>query len=171
MASFLQINCLENSLLKERRESIIKIEYVYTFQLTREQVWSCIQDEEALKKAIPGCKTFQKLAENEYSIEMGLSVGPVKGVFTGEVRQTDQEAPSFYRLHLKGKGKPGEVDAVADMQLQDCEEGTQILCTADVKVTGVLASVGQRIMNGVAKLMMGQFFKSMDKEMKLKLGA
>ncbi len=78
----------------------------------------------------------------------------------------DQQEPSSYRLLVRGKGLPGEIDAVADMQLDEIGQGTQLTCTTEVQVTGVLASVGQRVMGGVAKMVLGQFFKTVDKEMK-----
>ncbi|GED17370.1 CoxG family protein [Aneurinibacillus migulanus] len=144
----------------------IKIEYEYTFAMPREVVWNVIQDEDALRASLPGCKAFEHGEDDVYHAEMGVSIGPVKGIFTGEVQQINQEEPSYYRLLVRGKGKPGEIDAVADMKLDEAEQGTKLTCSADVQVTGVLASVGQRIMNGAAKVVLGQFFKAMDKEMK-----
>lgn len=144
----------------------MKIEFTYAFDMPREIVWKWLQDEEVLKKAIPGCKSFAQVDEGVYHAEMGLSVGPVKGLFSGQVQQADQQEPSFYRLLVRGKGMPGEIDAVADMKLDAAGEGTMLTCSAEVQVTGVLASVGQRVMSGVAKLVLGQFFKAADKEMK-----
>lgn len=145
----------------------VKIEYTYHFEMPREQVWNYIQNEQVLKKSLPGCKSFEQVGESKYHAEMGLSVGPVKGVFTGEVQQVDQEAPRFYRLLVKGKGKPGEIDAVAGMELEESgNQSCKLTCIADVQVTGLLASVGQRVMGGVAKLILGQFFKEVEKEMK-----
>ncbi|RXT06416.1 CoxG family protein [Ammoniphilus sp. CFH 90114] len=143
----------------------MNIEYKHTFPFSQDIVWMLIQDERILRNSIPGCQSFIKGDGDLYLVEMGLSVGPVKGAFTGEVQQVDQVAPSSYRLLLKGKGKPGEIDAIANMKLEEVENGTQVVCTADVRVTGMLASIGQRIMNGFAKLILGQFFKSVEKEM------
>ncbi|USG68430.1 carbon monoxide dehydrogenase subunit G [Brevibacillus ruminantium] len=146
-------------------EELLKIEYTHQFRLPLEAVWNGMQDEEVLRKAIPGCQTFSHIQENLYHAEMGISVGPVKGLFTCQVRQEDQQEPAFYRLVVKGKGGPGEIDAVAEMKLAAAGEGTELQCTAEVQVTGLLASVGQRVMNGVAKLVIGQFFKAAEKEM------
>ncbi|EMT53441.1 MULTISPECIES: CoxG family protein [Brevibacillus] len=143
----------------------MKIAYTHHFGLPLDAVWKGIQDEEVLKKAIPGCQAFSQVEENVYHAEMGISVGPVKGMFTGQVRQADQEEPFFYRLFVKGKGAPGEIDAVAEMKLEEEDTGVKLTCTAEVQVTGVLASVGQRVMGGVAKLVIGQFFKTAEKEM------
>ena len=144
----------------------MKLEHTYTFDIPRDVVWKLIQNEEVLKKSIPGCKSFAQMGDGIYQAEMGVSVGPVKGVFTGQVQQVDQKEPSSYRLLVRGKGLPGEIDAVADMQLDEVGQGTQLTCSTEVQVTGVLASVGQRVMGGVAKMVLGQFFKSVDKEMK-----
>jgi len=143
----------------------VRLEHTYTFALPRDVVWKLIQNEEVLKKSIPGCKSFSRMEDGIYHAEMGVSVGPVKGVFTGQVQQVDQQEPAFYRLLVRGKGLPGEIDAVADMHLDEAEQGTLLTCSTEVQVTGVLASVGQRVMGGVAKMVLGQFFKTVDKEM------
>lgn len=148
----------------------MKIEYTYHFNLPRAVVWEYIQNEQVLRSALPGCKSFEEGPGGNYLAEMGLNAGPVKGLFTAEVQQVDQFPPSSYRLIVKGKGKPGEIDAIADMILYEIEEGSQVMCLAEVEVTGVLASVGQRVMGGVAKVILGQFFKAAEAEMKKELG-
>ncbi|MCM3568655.1 CoxG family protein [Neobacillus mesonae] len=145
----------------------MNIEHTYTFKgIPREVIWRTIQDKEVLQRALPGCKSFVEVAEDAFASELGISIGPVKGIFTGDVRQVDKNEPESYRLLVKGKGKPGEIDADANMFLEEIEEGTRLQCSAEVKLTGVLASVGQRVMSGVAKVVLGQFFKEIDKEAK-----
>ncbi|HEX7066050.1 MAG TPA: carbon monoxide dehydrogenase subunit G [Bacillales bacterium] len=144
----------------------MQIHYQYDFQIGRQTVWDYLQDENVLERTLPGCKKFEEIGDGVYDAELGLNVGPVKGTFSGEVRLADQREPEFYRLLLKGKGKPGEVNADAEVYLEETAQGTVLKCEANVEVTGVLASVGQRIMNGVAKMILGQFFKAVASEIK-----
>lgn len=144
----------------------LQIQYSHEFQTSRDTVWAYLQDEDTLRKSLPGCRKFEHLGDNLYNSELGLDIGPVKGTFTGEVRLSDQREPEFYRLLLKGKGKPGEVNADAKITLQEQNGETMLTCEADVQVTGVLASVGQRVMGSVAKLILGRFFKAVAAEMK-----
>jgi carbon monoxide dehydrogenase subunit G len=145
----------------------MKLEYSYKFSESREEVWNFMQNEDVLRNSLPGCKSFEKDPEKVvYISEMGISIGPIKGIFYGEVKQLNQEKPAYYKLKVHGKGKPGEIDATADMFLEEEEDGTRVDCKADAQVTGVLASAGQRVMNGAAKLILGQFFKAVDQEMK-----
>jgi len=144
----------------------LQINYNHDFQFAREIIWTYLQDEDVLKKTLPGCRTFEEIDDNLYNAELGLNIGPVKGKFEGEVRLSEQQEPVSYRLLLKGKGKPGEVNADALITLTENEVGTTLTCEADVHVTGVLAGVGQRVMGSVAKMILGRFFKAVAEEIK-----
>lgn len=145
----------------------MKLENSHTFKgVSVETLWNTLQNKEVLRGALPGCKSFEEVEEDVYDAELGINVGPVKGVFTAEVRQVEKREPEFYKLLVHGKGKPGEIDATADMSIEESDAGAVLSCVADVKVTGMLASVGQRVMGGVAKLLLGNFFKDIEKETK-----
>ncbi|WP_400163625.1 CoxG family protein [Brevibacillus sp. TJ4] len=143
----------------------MQLAYSHPFPYPRETVWKLIQDERVLRHAIPGCKSFSHIEQDSYHVEMGLSVGPVKGLFSGQVQIANRQEPGYYQLLVKGKGLPGEIDATAHMHIEETEQGAVLNCQMEVMVTGVLASVGQRVMGGVAKLVLGQFFKAAEEEM------
>lgn len=144
----------------------MRIEVQYTFSAPREVVWKFLQNDEVLRSSLPGCQKLEKVSEGVYSAELGLNIGPVKGMFTGEVKLSELREPESYRLTMSGKGKPGEVRGDAQIELKEVEGGTVLICTAETQVTGVLASVGQRVMGSVAKLILGQFFKAVEKEIR-----
>ena len=141
------------------------MEHSYTFkEISRETLWKTIQDKEALQKALPGCKVFEEVEDNLFHSILSINIGPIKGEFTAKVQQVEMNEPEFYRLLVHVKGKPGEIEANAEMRMEDSENGAILTCNADVDVTGLLASIGQRIMGGVAKVVIGQFFKDIEKE-------
>lgn len=119
-----------------------------------------------MRRSLPGCRKLEEVSEGVYSAELGLNVGPVKGMFTGEVKLSELREPESYRLTMSGKGKPGEIRGDARIRLEEAEEGTVLICNAEAHVTGVLASVGQRVMGSVAKLILSQFFKAVEKEIR-----
>ncbi len=49
----------------------------------------------------------------------------------------------------------------ASMELSDADGGTRVSYSADVQVGGLIASVGQRMLGGVSKMMLDQFFGRM----------
>ncbi|WP_269050932.1 CoxG family protein [Sporosarcina sp. G11-34] len=141
------------------------MEHSYIFKgISREVLWKTIQDKEVLQKSLPGCKVFDEVEENVFHAVLAINIGPIKGEFTADVQQVDMKEPEFYRLLVHVKGKPGDIEAIAEMNMVDTEKGAVLTCNADLEVTGLLASIGQRIMGGVAKVVIGQFFKDIEKE-------
>lgn len=141
------------------------IKHTHKFKkLSPQEVWDTIQNPEVLKSVLPGCKVFEEVGEEQYEAVLGINMGPIKGEFTADVEQVDKEEPSSYRLLVKAKGKPGEIEANAKMVLEETDAGTEIKCTADVAATGLMATIGQRMIGGVAKVILGQFFKDIEKE-------
>ena len=64
-------------------------------------------------------------------------------------------------MALGGSGGPGFVRGEAGMELSDVDGGTRVAYSADVQVGGLIASVGQRMLGGVSKMMLEQFFTRM----------
>jgi carbon monoxide dehydrogenase subunit G len=88
-------------------------------------------------------------------------VAAIKGTFEGKVKLSNLEPPQRYRMAVEGSGGPGFVRGDAGMQLSDIEGGTRVSYDADVQVGGLIASVGQRMLGGVTKMMLDQFFSRM----------
>jgi uncharacterized protein len=144
----------------------LRIEFQQKYQAPQETVWVYLHDADILAKTLPGCKRLQDAGDGHFLTEMGLDIGPVKGLFTGTVDLLERDEPNQYRLLLKGTGKPGELEADARVYLTRTVDGTEVRCEAEAHVTGIMASVGQRIMGGVARLLLSRFFKNVEGELK-----
>lgn len=129
-------------------------------------MWAYLQDVHILEKTLPGCKKLTAVGDGLYDAELGLDIGPIKGSFSGEVRLLDRQAPESYRLMLHGSGKPGEVDADAVIRLVENGIDTEVVCESEAHVTGMMASVGQRVMGSVARMLLSRFFKGVETELK-----
>ena len=71
----------------------------------------------------------------------------------------DLEAPDKANIKAHGQAPGSAVDATATMNLSDGEGGgTQMDWLADVAISGTLASVGARLIEGTANKMIGQTF-------------
>ncbi len=126
------------------------------------RVWESFLDPAKLKKAIPGCEKLEAVAPDEYKATMKVGVGGVKGTFEGKVKITEKKPPESYKLAVEGIGGPGFVRGETVITLSDTEGGgTRVAYSADVQVGGLIASVGQRMLGGVAKMMADKFFGKM----------
>jgi carbon monoxide dehydrogenase subunit G len=139
----------------------MKLEGAYEVPAPRQKVWDAFQDPTQLRQAIPGCETLDAVGPDEYKATMKVGVGGVKGTFEGKVRLTDKAPPDSYKMAVEGSGGPGFIRGETIITLTDNATGTRVSYTADVQVGGLIASVGQRMLGGVAKMMADKFFNRM----------
>ncbi len=145
----------------------MKLDGTYTFNASRKLVWDTLQDPDSLRKAIPGVESFDKTAEDQYEAKMKIGVGAIKGAYHGKIRVFDQEEPSHYKISVDASGTPGFVKGEGSFDLvEDGPDKTTITWSADAHVGGLVASVGQRMLSGVAKMTVTQLWKSMESQIK-----
>jgi uncharacterized protein len=145
----------------------MKIEGKHELRAKRERVYEVLVDPAVLQRCIPGCERLEKTGENTYSTTMRAGVGSIKGVFTGNVRLEDMRPPSHFRIVVDGKGQPGFLKGSGDLDLEEVDDATAINYKGDVQVGGTIASVGQRMIQGAAKMMATQFFTAIEAEAKI----
>lgn len=143
----------------------MKIQGSYDLPASRDRVWQALLDPDQLAKAIPGCERLDAAGPDEYKATLKVGVAAVKGTFEGKVRLSDREPPARYRMLVEGSGAPGFVRGEAAMELSEVEGRTRVAYDADVQIGGLIAGVGQRMLGGVAKMMLDQFFSRMAEQL------
>jgi len=146
--------------------SLLKIEGTHKIDAPRERVFAALIDPAILQKCIPGCDAMEKTGDSQYSTRLTAGVGPIKGVFTATVSLEHIKAPEYYKLVVEGKGQPGFVKGAGELNLTQADGGTSILYTGDVNAGGLLASVGQRMIQATANMLAGKFFACLESEVK-----
>jgi uncharacterized protein len=142
----------------------MKIEGSQKIDAPRDRIFAALVDPAILQKCIPGCEQMEKTGENQYKARLTAGVGPVKGVFTATVSLQDIVATEHYKLVVEGKGQPGFVKGSGELNLKDDGGATEIQYTGEVNVGGLIASVGQRMIQATANMLAARFFKSLEAE-------
>ncbi len=143
----------------------------FTFNGPREKVWELLQDPVVLAKALPGTERLALTSADRYEGVMKVNVGPVTAAkFDVTVALTDKEPPHRMSMQIEGKGPVGFTRGTASVLLDDQPEGkTQMQYTSDVQVGGRIASVGQRLLESVSKMMMRQALEALERELAARL--
>jgi uncharacterized protein len=144
----------------------MKIEGTHEIPAPRDRVFAVLTDPQILQRCIPGCESLEKTADNTYVATMKAGIGPVKGKFKGNVRLEDMQPPTHYRMIVDGKGAPGFVKGSGEFDLTESNGGTAIAYKGELKVGGVIAGVGQRMIEAAAKMLASQFFNALAREIK-----
>ncbi len=142
----------------------MKIEGTHQLNAPRERVYALLTNPEVLRRCIPGCESLEKTEENTYAATLKAGVGVVKGTFKGNVKLEAMRSPEHYRIVVDGKGGPGFVKGSGDFDLEAQDGGTLIKYAGEMQVGGTIAGVGQRMIQGAAKMMASQFFTALEAE-------
>lgn len=144
----------------------MKLNGTRTFPASQTAVWNFLTDANRLARCMPGCEGLEQTGDNEYRGEIKVGLAAVKGIYNGKVTMQDLRPPERYTLSLDGKGKQGFLKGSGMIDLHGDGGQTVLSYTGDVQIGGPLASVGQRMMDGAAKMLIGQFFTAMEAELR-----
>ncbi len=135
------------------------------FDATVETLWAALNDPAVLTKCIPGCKEMSPTGQDQFKLLLELKVASVGGSFEGAIALTDKDPPAQCRLTVSGEGSLGHGNGTATFSLS--ADGGQVLMryVGEGEIGGLVAGVGQRILKGVAKHLIGQFFKGLRAEL------
>jgi uncharacterized protein len=132
-----------------------------------EQSWEVLLDPKVLEKCIMGCNKLTLIDENKYIAELSIGIAAVKGKYESTIEIADIEKHKSYKLIVKGEGGPGNVEATGVIELNPIDENsTKLNYTFEADAGGKVAMVGQRMLSGVAKLIIQDFFKKFGKELR-----
>ncbi|MCX6056050.1 MAG: carbon monoxide dehydrogenase subunit G [Chloroflexi bacterium] len=126
----------------------------YVFKGPRAVVYEMFNDPNALATAVPGMQKLVKVDETHYEGAINLRVGPISATFAGILSVTDENPPESCTLNVEGKGAAGFAKGVGKVHFTDLGDNSTLLkYSGDVNIGGTLASVGQRMIDSVAKSM------------------
>jgi carbon monoxide dehydrogenase subunit G len=143
----------------------VKMNGAYTLDAPVEKVWAFLMDPQSIAKVIPGCETLQEVEPDKYRATLKLGIAAIKGTYNGSVQLLDKTPPTRYRLLIDGSGTPGFVKGEASVDLAAQDNQTVLTYDADTQVGGLIANVGQRMISGVAKMIINQALKKLAEEL------
>jgi carbon monoxide dehydrogenase subunit G len=144
----------------------VQIEGQYVFNAPREVVYDLLQDPTALEKAMPGATTLTRVTDTLFEASVVVKVGAIGGTFGGTVSVQEAERPSHFMLIVEGKGGAGFLKGAGTVDLEEAEGNTTLIhYKGETQVGGKIAQVGQRLVETVARKMIGEGLKSLENQL------
>jgi len=127
----------------------------------RKRVWDFMTDPNQIGQCAPGVEKIEMIEPlKRYRGTVSIGFGAVKARFSGEVEILELNEPNHARLKAHGSATGSVADAISEMHLSDGPDGaTLVHWTADVNVSGQLASLAARLMVPVSQKLSAQFYE------------
>ena len=127
---------------------------------TRERVFDFVTDPDKVGQCGPGVERIEVLDPTHFRASAKVGVGFISARFVVDLEITEQRRPDMAIIKAHGQAPGSAVDGTGRMNLVDGPEPgtTTMLWAANVALSGMLASVGSRMVEGTANKMIGQVF-------------
>ena len=125
----------------------------------RQAVWRRLLDPHAVAAAAPGVKSVEAIDDTHFKVVSGLGVGAIRLSFTLEIELSDLVEPESARMHARGKAPGSEVEVLTSIKLHERdEETTQLSWEATATISGTIASIGARMVEGAMRKLTDEFW-------------
>lgn len=140
----------------------MRIEGSRLVRAPRAAVWAALNDPQVLERVTPGCEKLAAVGPDHYNVTLKVGVAAIKGAFSGTIRVSDKHEPERFVMAVDASGTTGWVKMTGQVTLTEQAGGTLVAYDWDVQIGGAMAGVGQRVLGGVAKLLIDQMFGKVD---------
>jgi carbon monoxide dehydrogenase subunit G len=128
----------------------------------RDRVWAFVIDPNQVGQCGPGVESIEVIDDTHFKATAKVGVGFITARFVVNMEMAELTPPDAATIKAHGQAPGSAVDATAQMRLSDSAAGgTTMDWSAEVNLSGTLASVGARMIEGTAQKMIGQTFDCM----------
>ena len=129
-----------------------------------DEVWRRLLDPKELAAIVPGCRRLTQDGPDRYSAQVTIGVAGIRGTYDATIEMRDKKEGSSVRLIGKASGNLGFGSGSGYVTLSQVEgDRTRLSYQYDAEVGGKIAAVGQRMLGSVTRLLVAQFFRSLEK--------
>lgn len=137
----------------------------YSVNASAQQIWDLMMNPEVLARITPAITKLEKIDAENFKAIAEVKIGPVGGAFSGNLKIVDKVQPESFKLIIQQNSKIGNANAEVKMNLKALSEAqTEVSFIGDVKLSGMLATMGGRVITPVANMLSKQFFEALEKE-------
>jgi len=126
---------------------------------SRQKVWEKLLDADFVAASAPGVESVETLDPTHFRVVSGLGVGAVKLRFKLDVELLDIVEGQQLKMRARGKAPGSNVEVLSVLQVEDAGNGrSRLRWSATSEVSGTVASIGARLLEGTARHLTEQFW-------------
>lgn len=125
----------------------------------RARVWARLTDPDFIAASAPGVESVERVDPTHFRVISGIGVGMMRVKFELEVELSDIVEPERLRMTARGRAPGSAVDTVSSVRLEPLGDSrTRLGWTATTTVSGAVAALGGRLIEGIARRLTEEFW-------------
>jgi uncharacterized protein len=124
-----------------------------------------LTDPAKLARLLPGCERLDPDGPDRYKAAVKFGIAAISGKYAGTLEFAEKKPAHSLVLKINGRGLPGFVQGEGRIELAPRAAETEVSYKGEAQVGGVIASVGQRMLEATARKIVQQFFDSAKAEL------
>ena len=141
------------------------LEGKYVLTAPREKVWDFIIDPSKIGNCLPDLKSLEVESENKFIALIRVGLGPIRTDLKFRIEIVGKEPPSRVRLKAIGSGSGNSVNLDLGIELRDILGGSELTYKSDVKIAGMMAGLGQRLIGDATEKTVASVFECIKKQL------
>ena len=140
------------------------------------EAWQLLMNIPAIAPCMPGAELTEGVDPETYKGKVAVRMGPVVLAFAG-VAKFEERDDAGHKARVKAQGTDskgrGGANAVASFRLEPNGQGSKVLITTDLNLSGSVAQYGRSagMVQTIAAQLINQFAKSLEKQISLSTSA
>ena len=133
-----------------------------TIEAPRDRVWAFVIDPEQVGWCGPGVESIKPVDATHFKAKAKVGIGVISARFAVDLELATTEPPDRAVIAARGQAPGRAGDATGEMRRSGSADGpTTMDWHASVAISGTIASVGARLIEGTANKLIGQAFDCM----------
>lgn len=132
----------------------------------KEKVYDFVTDPKKVTTIFPDVQSVKVIDEHNFQIKAKVGMSFIKGVLDVKLTLVENKRPTFSKIKARGTGMNSSVDLESSFTLEDGPNGgTHVKWAAEAKISGMMASVGSRLIDSQADKYVKQIIGSLEKKL------
>lgn len=145
----------------------MELENRFHVALPISQTWNTLTDIEFIAPCMPGAQ-LTEVDGDEFKGQVKIKVGPITAQYKGTARFVEKDEAS-HTATIEASGRDsrgaGNASALVTAQMTEAGDGTDVVITTDMKITGKVAQFGRGVMGDVTEKLIGQFVSALEEKL------
>lgn len=138
----------------------MRFEGTFAVRAPRARVWSFFLNPREFSPAIEDPHTIEVIDPDRFQGTVKTGVAFIRGTFNWTATVKERSAPDHAQMAVHGSGMGSGFDIVATLDLAEAGGLTTVRWAADVQMSGTIATVGARLLQGTTEKKTKAFFES-----------